>query len=255
MRTSVRGRRQQRSRPLGVTYFGRVLQDMERSQVRHPLNIIAQARFEGPGTACTVSALFVVGLLHVVRKIGSALGHRAFARHCLALFTVPNHQLAFDRDLIAQGEGWRIITGNLAHTNGWHLLLNLSGLAVLYSLFQEYLTGWRLPVLLLLLGTAVGLGIWWGCPQTQWYMGLSGLLHGLFVWGAMQDIRFRRHSGWLMLAGVAIKLGVDFYSAGESPVSALIGARVHIESHFIGALAGLLLGLFPIRLDAQTVHS
>lgn len=90
---------------------------------------------------------------------------------------MPNHQLAFDRDLIAQGEGWRIITGNLAHTNGWHLLLNLSGLAVLYSLFQEYLTGWRLPVLLLLLGTAVGLGIWWGCPQTQWYMGLSGLLH------------------------------------------------------------------------------
>ena len=157
----------------------------------------------------------------------------------LLFFTVPNHQLAFDRDLIAQGEGWRIITGNLAHTNGWHLLLNLSGL----------------PVLLLLLGTAVGLGIWWGCPQTQWYMGLSGLLHGLFVWGAMQDIRFRRHSGWLMLAGVAIKLGVDFYSAGESPVSALIGARVHIESHFIGALAGLLLGLFPIRLDAQAVHS
>ncbi|MCY9812326.1 rhombosortase [Aeromonas caviae] len=173
----------------------------------------------------------------------------------LLFFTVPNHQLAFDRDLIAQGEGWRIITGNLAHTNGWHLLLNLSGLAVLYSLFQEYLMGWRLPVLLLLLGTAVGLGIWWGCPQTQWYMGLSGLLHGLFIWGAMQDIRFRRHSGWLMLAGVAIKLGVDFYSAGESPVSALIGARVHIESHFIGALAGLLLGLFPIRLDAQAVHS
>ena len=41
------GRRQQRSRPFGVTYFGRVLQNMERSQVRHPLNIIAQARFEG----------------------------------------------------------------------------------------------------------------------------------------------------------------------------------------------------------------
>ena len=56
------------------------------------------------------------------------------------------------RDLIDKGEGWRIITGNLAHTNGWHLLLNLSGLAVLYSLFREYLTGWRLPVLLLLAG-------------------------------------------------------------------------------------------------------
>ncbi len=85
---------------------------------------------------------------------------------------------------------------------------------MLYSLFREYLTGCRLPLLLLLLGSAVGLGIWWWCPQTQWYMGLSGALHGLFVWGALQDIRYRRHSGWLMLAGVAIKLGVDFYSAG-----------------------------------------
>ena len=69
----------------------------------------------------------------------------------LLFFTVPNHQLAFDRDLIAQGEGWRIITGNLAHTNLWHLLLNLSGLCVIYSLFREYLTGWRLPVLGVLL--------------------------------------------------------------------------------------------------------
>ncbi|MGL6488565.1 rhombosortase [Aeromonas hydrophila] len=166
----------------------------------------------------------------------------------LLFFIVPNHQLSFDRTLIAQGEGWRIITGNVAHTNLWHLLLNLSGLWVLYSLFREYLTGCRLPLLLLLLGTAVGLGIWWWCPQTQWYMGLSGALHGLFVWGALQDIRYRRYSGWLMLAGVAIKLGVDFYSAGESPVSALIGARVHIESHLIGSGAGLLLGLLPITL-------
>ena len=173
----------------------------------------------------------------------------------LLFFTVPNHLLSFDRDLIDKGEGWRIITGNLAHTNGWHLLLNLSGLAVLYSLFREYLTGWRLPVLLLLLGTAVGLGIWWWCPQTQWYMGLSGLLHGLFVWGAMQHIRSRRYSGWLMLLGIVIKLGLDFYSAGESPVSALIGARVHIESHRIGSAAGLLLGLFPIGLGVQTVKS
>lgn len=171
----------------------------------------------------------------------------------LLFFTVPNHLLSFERDLIAQGEGWRIITGNLAHTNLWHLLLNLSGLAVLYSLFREYLAGWRLPVLLLLLGTAVGLGIWWWCPQTQWYMGLSGALHGLFVWGALQDIRYRRHTGWLMLLGIVIKLGLDFYSAGESPVAVLIGARVHIESHLIGSVAGLLLGLIPLGLGTQTV--
>lgn len=101
----------------------------------------------------------------------------------LLFFTVPNLQLSFDRPLIAGGEGWRIITGNLAHTNLWHLLLNLGGLAILYNLFRDYLGGARLPLLMLLLWLAVGLGIWWWCPQTQWYMGLSGSLHGLFVWG------------------------------------------------------------------------
>ena len=59
----------------------------------------------------------------------------------------------------------------------------------------------------------------------------------------------------IVLLGIVIKLGLDFYSAGESPVSALIGARVHIESHLIGSAAGLLLGLFPIGLGVQTVKS
>ena len=90
-------------------------------------------------------------------------------------------------------------------------------------------------------------------PADPVYMGLSGALHGLFVWGALQDIRYRRYSGWLMLLGVVIKLGVDFYSAGESPASALIGARVHIESHLIGSVAGLLLGLLPVSLGSQAI--
>ncbi|MNE63605.1 hypothetical protein D3C80_1589630 [compost metagenome] len=71
----------------------------------------------------------------------------------------------------------------------------------------------------------------------------------------MQDIRHRRHSGWLMLLGIVIKLGLDFYSAGESPVAVLIGARVHIESHLIGSVAGLLLGLLPLGLGTQPLKS
>lgn len=169
----------------------------------------------------------------------------------LLFFTVPDLQLSFDRAEIAHGEGWRIITGNLAHTNLWHLLLNLAGLIILHSLFRDYLGNNRLPLLMLLLWSAVGLGIWFWCPHTQWYMGLSGSLHGLFVWGAMQDIRHgRRTSGWLLLAGVGLKLAMDFYNAGESPMSTLIGARVHIESHLIGAGAGLLLGLHPVSVTA-----
>ncbi|MCS3460015.1 rhombosortase [Aeromonas sp. BIGb0445] len=169
---------------------------------------------------------------------------------CLILFfTVPNDLIAFNRTLIAQGEGWRIITGNLAHTNLWHLLLNLAGLLVLYALFCDYLQSWALPRLLAVLSLAVGLGLWYGYPHTQWYMGLSGMLHGLFVWGAIQDIRHRRHSGWLMLLGIAIKLGLDHYSGGDGPAAMLIGAKVHIGSHLVGAGAGLVLGLLTLLVS------
>ncbi|PJG58669.1 rhombosortase [Aeromonas cavernicola] len=170
---------------------------------------------------------------------------------CLLLFfTVQNGDLAFDRGEIAQGAGWRIITGNWVHTNVWHLLLNLAGLTLLYGLFRDYLGQSRLPLLMLLLGSAVGLGIWWWCPQTQWYMGLSGALHGLLVWGAIQDVHHqRRISGAMMLLGIMVKLAMDLYQAGDGPVAQLIGARVHIESHLIGAGAGLILGLLPVSLS------
>lgn len=161
-------------------------------------------------------------------------------------FTIPSTHLGYDRALIQQGEIWRIVTGNLMHTNGWHLLLNLAGLSLLFLLFQDYLDNHRLPVLMLLLCSGVGFGIWLTNPQTHWYMGLSGPLHGLFVWGAVQDIRHGRvSSGWMMLAGAAVKIAMDFYYPGESPVAGLIEARIHIESHLMGAGVGLLLTLSP----------
>ena len=71
----------------------------------------------------------------------------------------------------------------------------------------------------------------------------------------MQDIRHgRRTSGWLLLAGMGLKLAMDFYNAGESPISTLINARVHIGSHLIGAGAGLLLGLHRVSLSEPVTH-
>lgn len=163
---------------------------------------------------------------------------------CTLLFaTITNQQLSFDRAMIADGEVWRLITGNLAHTNLWHLLINLAGLCITYGLFRDHLGQANLPILMLLLWLAVGLGIWWWCPNTGWYMGLSGSLYGLFVWGAVQDIhRGRTISGCLLLSAVVLKLVIDSAFA-DTTTSILIDARVHIESHIIGAASGLLLGL------------
>ncbi|QFI55092.1 rhombosortase [Aeromonas simiae] len=165
---------------------------------------------------------------------------------------VPNDAISFQRSAIAGGQWWRMITGNLAHTNGWHLLLNLCGLWVLVTLFSRDLDAARL---LLVLGSGalgVTIGIWLLCPQTQWYMGLSGALHGLFVWGLVRDLYFKRRGARLLLLGFAIKLLLDWQGGGEnSPSAALIGARVHVGSHLLGSMAGLVLALVSLSWPAR----
>lgn len=173
----------------------------------------------------------------------------------LILFAaLPADLLAFRRDAIGQGQWWRIITGNLAHTNGWHLLLNLAGLWIIALLFAADLNNRRLLSVLALCALAVTLGIWWWCPSTHWYMGLSGALHGLFAWGLVQDLRARRRGSLLLLGGFALKLLLDWQGGGlNNPSAALIGARVHVESHLIGTMAGLLLAL-PSLLRRPAPH-
>lgn len=165
----------------------------------------------------------------------------------LFFICMPSNSLSFNRLLIEQGEWWRVITGSLVHTNIWHVVLNISSLVFICAIYHEHLNNGRLLLICVPLWASVGIGIYWMCPQTQWYMGLSGSLHGLVIWGVMQDFRHRRRFfGSLGLAGVMIKLCIDYYTnnSGEGAVSGLIGARVHIESHMIGAAAGLLLNLY-----------
>jgi membrane associated rhomboid family serine protease len=46
----------------------------------------------------------------------------------------------YHRNLIAQGEIWRLFTGHLLHTNGYHLLLNLAALVMLWALHGRFYT-------------------------------------------------------------------------------------------------------------------
>ncbi|MEW7864126.1 rhombosortase [Aeromonas diversa] len=161
----------------------------------------------------------------------------------LLWLSVPSDTLSFQREAIAHGQWWRIITGNLVHTNGWHLLLNVAGLWLLTQIFSDELNSWRLLAVIGLCSLGVTLGIWLWVPETQWYMGLSGALHGLFAWGIVQEWGHRRSAG-LLLAGLLLKLSVDWLGGGtDGPSAALIGARVHVESHVIGAMSGAMLGL------------
>ena len=159
----------------------------------------------------------------------------------IAQFPASQAWLAWDRDAILNGEVWRILTGNLTHTNWPHMIMNALALAIITFIFRLHFSARPYSFLLLTLAAAVGLGIF--ISDIEWYAGLSGVLHGLFGWGAVRDIQARQKGGWLLLAGLAGKIGWEQFFGGSASSAALIGARVAVEAHLAGALAGFAVAL------------
>ncbi len=161
---------------------------------------------------------------------------------CLVLQSAGlTDNLAYQRPDIASGELWRILTGNLMHTNWWHLLMNLAGLWVVTYIHRMHYRASGFVLLMLLLGVMQGIGLYLFVPSLLGYVGLSGALHGLFVFGALCDIRKGWRSGWLLLIGVTAKVISEQTLGASNDVTALIGARVATEAHLIGLISGVLL--------------
>ncbi|GAL07455.1 integral membrane protein [Photobacterium aphoticum] len=65
--------------------------------------------------------------------------------------------LFWQRDAIAHGEVWRLITGNFTHTNWPHMIMNTVALAIITFIFRAHLTAIRLTTVLLSLSLFVGI--------------------------------------------------------------------------------------------------
>jgi rhomboid family GlyGly-CTERM serine protease len=146
----------------------------------------------------------------------------------------------YQRQLIAQGEIWRLISGHLFHTNGYHLLLNLAALILLWLLHGNFYTIKHYSLLFLFCALGCSIGIYVFEPSLDQYVGLSGILHGIFVWGALMDIRAKDNTGYLLLIGVVSKIVHEQLYGASSDLSELINASVAINAHLWGAISGAL---------------
>lgn len=148
--------------------------------------------------------------------------------------------LMYQRDQIASGEVWRILTGSLVHTNYWHVAINLAGLWLLVLITPAALSIGRI----LLLGCCVGLGLWLLTPGLIWYVGFSGILYGLF---AHAGIRLLLTQEWfaalVILAGICGKTLWDWSQGGHSATAGLIDAPIIYAAHAYGLFGGLLSSL------------
>ena len=157
--------------------------------------------------------------------------------------------LAYNRPDLSSFELWRLITGHLLHTNAAHLGLNLLGFGLLWALHGEYYSPTSITWFLFLSALLTSGCLFLFSPHIIWYVGLSGVLHGLFVWGACFDIARKEQTGWLLIAGVTIKIGYEQLVGDTQGIADLIGASVAIDAHLYGAISGLIIAGVSLALN------
>ena len=144
--------------------------------------------------------------------------------------------LRFDRVGIGHGEWWRLLSAHWVHLGAWHLLANCAGLCLLWILYAREL---RPAHWLLVAGcatAAIDAGLWWLDPTLQWYVGLSGLLHGAWAAGALRQALRPVRLGWVMVVLLALKLLLEHRSGASLVVT---GLPVVTVAHLYGAFGGL----------------
>lgn len=160
---------------------------------------------------------------------------------CLALYLADAGQLLrYDRNLLAQGEIWRLFTGHLLHLNWPHFWLNMGGVLMVAIFFRKDCTPVQWLLLIALSCLVISLGLYLFDSGMIWYMGLSGVLHGLFVVGAWYERRRFVLSGNVLLLLLIGKLVYEQAGGGLASSEALIGARVAVDAHLFGAVAGVM---------------
>lgn len=115
--------------------------------------------------------------------------------------------LVYDCYVLESLEIWCLLLGNFVYINGYYLLLNGVGLFFLWVLYGEYYRFMLFIKLFLWCGLGISLGIYYLLLLLIWYVGLLGVLYGLFVWGVCMDICNKIYLGVLFLLGIVVKVG------------------------------------------------
>ena len=148
--------------------------------------------------------------------------------------------LRYERLQVLDGELWRLLTAHLVHLDGRHLALNLTGLVLIAALFPSDYSGAEWTWVGLGSAAAIAFGFLVLEPELEWYVGLSGVLHGLLAAGAISW--WRRQPPLMAIALTAGLVGKLIYES-VAPGSLASGWPVVVSAHLYGAIGGAVVAL------------
>ena len=174
-------------------------------------------------------------------RVASVLLTLFVGLNLLTLFLGWSEYLQYQRYAIGHGEIWRVITGHLVHISAMHFLINLFGLLILWQLASHWMGNADSLKIFLISMLLISLGLYFVYPEIQWYRGLSGALHAFWAAAAILGLERRRPLAIVLLALLLIKLAWEVV-IGPVPMSReLSGGDILIQSHWLGAISGLLI--------------
>ncbi len=147
--------------------------------------------------------------------------------------------LRYEFSSVNDGELWRILTANFCHSNWNHWMLNIAGLWLMDIFYQPVLSQKLRSYCLLFCITLNVLFLHW-FMELNWYVGLSGALHGFLIGGALLSWKSGK---WINLSIVTFTIGKLFTESFwqiNSGTEKLINANVVEEAHVFGALSAFI---------------
>ena len=166
------------------------------------------------------------------------------------------HALRYERSAVLAGQPWRLVTGHLVHADFGHLAWNLVGIALVWGLFAAEYTVTEWCLIMVASTAAIDLGFLLAMPDLEWYVGFSGVLHGLMAAGLLSWlIRVRDPVTALVTVLFVAKLAWE-HLVGPLPFTA---ESMHLpvihEAHSYGAIGGTAAAAALIAVRRRRVAS
>ena len=171
----------------------------------------------------------------------------ALAGVCLALLlpTLAGEPgrlwLRYDRAGLSAGQWWRLLSAHLVHLDVRHALLNCLGLVLMWVLFARDYSPRRWLAIVLGAMAAIDLGLWLADSTILWYVGSSGVLHGVMAAGVLAHLRAGERDGWILAGFLGVKLAYEHWF-GALPLSG--PDPVVVDAHLYGVVGGTAVAAF-----------
>ena len=148
--------------------------------------------------------------------------------------------LEYEREAIAGGEWWRLVSAHFTHLNTRHAALNCLGLALLWALCARDFSPRRWLFILAVIMLVIDAGLWLLAPRVEWYLGASGMLHGVLAAGIIAALGRHERAAWVLLSLLLLKLLYEQFVGGSAVMP---GMPVVPQAHLLGVVGGLSAAL------------